>query len=78
LSRFIGLRRHVTWTAIYVGHAASRKADAEDPSGEEAKVLVSLRHGVRGPDHVPRVRGHREPHAYQGTKNVRLSLTISH
>jgi len=73
---FLGLRSHVTRTAIHVGHAASRKADAEDQSGEEAQVLVSLRHGVRGSDHVPRVNGHREPRAYQGTKNVRLSLTI--
>jgi len=39
-------------------------------------VLVSLRHGVRGSDHAPRVSDHCEPHAYQGTKNVRLSLTI--
>jgi len=33
---FLGLRRHVTGTAIHVRHAASRKADAEDQSGEEA------------------------------------------
>lgn len=39
-------------------------------------MLVPLRHDVRGSDHVPRVGDHREPHAYQGTKDVRLSLTI--
>jgi len=30
------MRRHVTRTAIHVGHAAGGKADAEDQSGEEA------------------------------------------
>jgi len=33
---FLGMRRHVTRTAIHIGRATSRKADAEDQSGEEA------------------------------------------
>lgn len=73
----IGMRRYVTRTPIHFGRATSRKADAEDQSGEEAQMLVSLHHRVLGSDHVPRVRGHREPHAYQGTKNVRLSMMTS-
>ncbi|KAE9526583.1 hypothetical protein AGLY_013231 [Aphis glycines] len=73
----IGMRRYVTRTPIHFGRATSRKADAEDQSGEEAQMLVSLHHRVLRSDHVPRVRGHREPHAYQGTKNVRLSMMTS-
>lgn len=71
------MRRNVTRTAIHVGRAASRKADAQDQSGKEAQVLVSPGDGVSGPDYVPRVRHHREPGAHPGTENVRLSLTKS-
>jgi len=71
------LRRHVTRTAIHVGRATSREADAEDQSGKKAQVLVSIGHGVSWSDHVPRVCGHREPSTHSGTKNVRLSLTTT-
>jgi len=73
----LGLRRHVTRTAIHVGLATSREADGEDQSGKEAKMLVSTGHGVSWSDHVPRVRRHRKPGAHTGTKNVWLSLTTN-